>query len=200
MEETVLQHQAAFMDELRAGRQMRKCIFDTIEQRHTRDFGNSRVGPRLYEELLSAVRDSGAREAAKEFEIRFFPLVNSDPSRDKVDFDLSEEVTKHDGVAPMADRRRASWGPIYAVFVVAFAGALIVAVNAVKITSAEATRSVAKPALAAETTETTLPPAQAVETETEAPMESTKSSELATELRTEAVPAAAAEQELPQGE
>ena len=100
----------------------------------------------------------------------------------------------------MADRRRASWGPIYAVFVVAFAGALIVAVNAVKITSAEATRSVAKPALAAETTETTLPPAQAVETETEAPMESTKSSELATELRTEAVPAAAAEQELPQGE
>jgi len=196
----VLEHQAAFMDALRAGRQMRKCIFDTIEQRHARDFGNSRVGPRLYEELLSAVRDSGAREAAKEFEIRFFPLVNSDPSRDKVDIDLSEEVTKHDGVAPMADRRRASWGPIYAVFVVAFAGALIVAVNAVKITSAEATRSVAKPALAAETTETTLPPAQAVETETEAPMESTKSSELATELRTEAVPAAAAEQELPQGE
>src|SRR5262249_42873107 len=140
-----------------------------------------------------------ARGAAKEFEIRFFPLVNSDPSRDKVDIDLSEEVTKH-GVAPMADRRRASWGPIYAVFVVAFAGALIVAVNAVKITSAEATRSVAKPALAAETTETTLPPAQAVETETEAPMEATKSSELATELRTEAVPAAAAEQELPQGE
>lgn len=196
----MLEHQAAFMDALRAGRQMRKCIFDTIEQRHAHDFGNSRVGPRLYKELLSAVRDSGAREAAKEFEIRFFPLVNSDPSRDKVDIDLSEEVTKHDGVAPMADRRRASWGPIYAVFVVAFAGALIVAVNAVKITSAEATRSVAKPALAAETTETTLPPAQAVETETEAPMESTKSSELATELRTEAVPAAAAEQELPQGE
>jgi hypothetical protein len=186
------------MDALRAGRQMRKCIFDTIEQRHAHDFGNSRVGPRLYEELLSAVRDSGAREAAKEFEIRFFPLVNSDPSRDKVDIDLSQELTEHDGAAPMADRRRASWGLIYTVFVVAFAGALIVAVNAVKITSAEATRSV--PKLAAETTETTPPPAQAVETETEVPMESTKSSELATELRTEAVPAAAAEQELPQGE
>src|SRR5262245_17161445 len=185
------------MDALRAGRQLRKCIFDTIEQRHTHHFGNSRVGPRLYEELLSAVRDSGAREAAKEFEIRFFPLVNSDPSRDKIDIDPSEEITKHDGVAPMADRRRASWGLIYTVFVVAFAGALIVAVNAVKITSAEATRSV--PKLAAETTETALPPAQAVETETEVPMESTKSSELATELRTEAAPAPA-EQELPQGE
>src|SRR6185369_93420 len=90
----VLEHQSAFMEALRGGRQMRKRIFDTLEQHHTHDFGNSRLGPRLYEDLLSAVRESGAAEAVKEFENRFLPLVNTDPARDNAHDDVSGELTK----------------------------------------------------------------------------------------------------------
>jgi hypothetical protein len=130
----VLQHQAAFIDVLRSGRAVRKRVFDTIEQRHAHDFKNSRVGPGLYEDLLSAVREAGETEAVKEFESRFFPLVNSDPSLDNAAIDSSEKMTA----------RRGSWGAISALFVVAFLGALIVGFNALKITAAEATRSSAK--------------------------------------------------------
>ena len=140
----MLKHQAAFTDALRSNRQMRKCIFDTIEQRHAHDFRNGRVGPRLYEDLLSAVRDSGATEAINEFENRFSPLLNSDPSRDDADFDPSEEMTNQHRATVMADRRRGSWGMASAVCVVAFLAALIVGFNAFKITAAEATKSAAK--------------------------------------------------------
>src|SRR5437660_887904 len=113
---------------------MRKCIFDTIEQRHRHDFRNSRVGPGLYKDLLSAVRDSGATEAIKEFENRFSPLLNSDPLRDDADFGPSEEMTNQDRATVMADRRRGGWGMISAQCGVAFLAALIVGFNAFKIT------------------------------------------------------------------
>jgi hypothetical protein len=75
------EHQAAFMDALRAGREMRKRMFDTIEQRHADDFANGQRGKLLYEDLLAAVRDSGAAGAAEEFETRFFPLLDPDRKR-----------------------------------------------------------------------------------------------------------------------
>jgi hypothetical protein len=173
----MLEHQAAFMDALRGGREMRRCIFDTIEQRHAHDFRNSSLGPGLYEHLLSAVRESGAREAIKEFEARFFPLLNSDPS---------EEMTNQDRVTAVA-AQRGRWGLIPALFVVAFAGALIVGFNAVKITAAEATRATAKQT-ASETT-------SALAVAPEGPIAATKTIEPASEMPTEEVPALSAEQE-----
>jgi hypothetical protein len=195
-EGTVLQHQAAFMDALRSGRQMRKCIFDTIEQRHAHDFGNSRVGPGLYENLLSAVRESGATEAIKEFENRFFPLLNSDPSRDNADIGSSKEMTNQDRA--VADRGRGGWGMILALCVVGFLGALMVGVNALKITAAErpivkeATRSA--PEATEPAPETMTEPAQAVAAETAIP--TTKAMEPASEMMTEAVRGISAKQEL----
>jgi hypothetical protein len=188
----VLQHQAAFMDALRSGREMRKCIFDTIEQRHAHDFGNSRVGPGLYENLLSAVRESGATEAIKEFENRFFPLLNSDPSRDNADIGSSKEMTNQ------ADRGRGGWGMILALCVVGFLGALVVGVNALKITAAErpivkeATRSA--PEATEPAPETMTEPAQAVAAETA--IAATKAMEPASEMMTEAVRGISAKQEL----
>src|SRR5690242_2448313 len=61
---------------MRDGRKMRARMFDTIEQRHAHDFRSGDDGTRLYEGLLSAIRDSGDPEAVKEFERRFFPLVD----------------------------------------------------------------------------------------------------------------------------
>ena len=194
----VLEHQAAFMDALRSGRAMRKCIFDTIEQRHARDFGNSRVGPGLYEDLLSAVRESGATEAIKEFENRFFPLLNSDPSRDNADIGPSEEMTNQDRATAVEDRRRGGWGVISALCVLGFLGALIVGFNAFKITAAErptveeATRTAATATELAP--ETMTEPAQAVAAETA--IAATKAMEPASEVMTEAMGGISAKQEL----
>jgi hypothetical protein len=180
------------MDALRSGRKMRKCIFDTIEQRHARDFRNSRVGPGLYEDLLSVVRDSGATEAIKDFENRISPLLNLDPSRDDADFGPSEEMTNQDRATVMADRRSGGWGMVSALCVVAFLAALIVGFNALKITAAEATKSAAKSTEPA--SETMTAPAQAVATE--APIAALKASEPGSEMMTEGVSAIPAELEL----
>ena len=72
----MFEHQAAFTEMLRVGRDMRKRMFDTIEQRHAEDFGNGKAGIKLYEELLSAVRDAGVPEAETEFESRFLPMLD----------------------------------------------------------------------------------------------------------------------------
>ena len=184
----MFQHQAAFVDALRGSRGMRKCIFDTIEQRHVRDFGNSKVGPGLYEDLLLAVRASGATEAIKEFENRFFPLVNSDPSRDSADIDPSEEMTNLDQANGAANRGRGGWGVISALYVVGLLGALIVGFNAFKITAAE--RPTVSAAKAIEPApEAMTAPAQAAEGN---PVAAT-GTEPAVEMVTKAVPAIPAE-------
>jgi hypothetical protein len=184
-------HQAAFVDALRSGRKMRKCIFDTIEQRHRHDFRNSRVGPGLYEDLLSAVRDSRVTEAIKEFESRFSPLLNSDPLRDDADFSASAEMTSRDRATVMADRRRDGWGMITALCGVAFLVALIVGFNAFKITAAQATKTAAKAIEPA--SEMMTAPAQAVKAE--APIAATKAIEPGSEMMTEGVSAIPAEPE-----
>ena len=173
----MLQHQSAFVDALRSGRQMRKRIFDTIEQRHACDFRNSRVGPGLYEDLLSAVRNSGAAEAIKEFENRFSPLLNSDPSRDNAE------------AAALANRRTRGWGMISAMSAVAFLGALIVGFGALKIIAAE--RPTVSAVKAIEPASEAMPlPAVAPES----PIATTKVIEPTTET-TEAAPPTSVEQE-----
>jgi hypothetical protein len=123
----VLEHQSAFMEALRSGRQMRNCMFNTIEQNHTEDFRDPSIGPRLYKDILSAVRDSGAAEAIQEFESRFLPLVSSkQPSKDPV--------------RAVADRGRGRWVGISVVLAVASLAALIGGLKTLKITPAEAHR------------------------------------------------------------
>ena len=125
----MFEHQAAFIETLRAGHKMRKRVFDTLEQRHAQDFGNGRAGMKLYEHLLSAVRDTGVAEATEEFENRFFPLLNPDRPRGDVNFGTSKEMINK--VTAVADR--ASWSWISALCVAAvMLGALILGSNALK--------------------------------------------------------------------
>ena len=189
----MFEHQSAFMDALRAGRQMRKRIFDTLEQHYAHDFGNSTVGPRLYKNVLSAVRESGAAEAVKEFESRFLPLVNSDPSRDKPDRRITKKLTNQDQPTAVPDRRHGRWIGISALFVVVFLGTLIVGVKALKINQAEAGRSSAK------TTASQIIPATAQEVASEGSVAVTKTIEPTSEMTTETVPALSDEQELSGG-
>jgi len=63
----VLEHRAVFVNALRiSGDEIRRRIFDTIEQHHAHDFANGRAGIELYEELLYALRDSGMPEVMNE--------------------------------------------------------------------------------------------------------------------------------------
>jgi hypothetical protein len=167
------------MDALRGGRLMRKYMFDSIEQHHADDFGNSMVGPRLYQDILSAVRESGTADAVKEFESRFFPLVNSDPSRDKAAIAIAEA---EQAAAAAARRGRGKWVGISVVVVAAFLGAAMVGVKSLKITAAEAKRS---PKLMA----TEIMPAAAQPVISEAPVAETKTIEPASELMPEEAPA-----------
>jgi hypothetical protein len=40
----MFEHRDAFMETLRVGQEMRKRIFDTLEERYGQDFGSGRVG------------------------------------------------------------------------------------------------------------------------------------------------------------
>jgi hypothetical protein len=168
----VFEHQAAFMETLRAGRVMRKRVFDTLEQCHAHDFGNGRAGLKLYENLLSAVRDAGVPEATEEFEDRFFPLLNPDRPPGDAGFGTPKEITNQDRMTAVEERRGSSWSWISSVCVAAvILGVLILGSNALKMTTAE-------------------PP-----TVTEAPIPAVKAAEPASETMTEPAPAPAAASE-----
>jgi hypothetical protein len=182
----VLEHQSAFMDALRNGRQMRKRVFDTIEQHHAEDFGNSKVGPRLYADILAAVRESGAAEALTEFESRFLPLVNSDPARDTAAIRISQQAAAE---AAAADRKRGAWVGLSVVLLVAMVGAAVVGFRTVKITPAQAGRSAHKPMA------TQIMPAPPQAVIKEAPVAETKAPEPAFETVTEESPDLSAKEE-----
>jgi hypothetical protein len=166
----LLNHQSEFMEMLRGGREMRKRIFDTLEQRHAHDFGNGKEGMKLYEDLLSAVRDAGVPEAEEEFENRFFPLLNPDQLRDGVDFGPAKEMPHQDRMTAVENRRGIGWDWISALCVAAIiVGALILGFNALKMNTAET------PIV------------------TEAPIPAAKATEPAPETMTEPAPATAAE-------
>jgi len=126
---------AAFISAMRAGPKMRERMFDTIEQRHAYDFGDSGVGKRLYEDLLSAVRDCGDTQAAEEFECRFSPLLDPDHPRRDAEIGLGEEITKED----RTDRGwRGSWGWTSAVSAAAIVlVALFLGFNAMRMKTAD---------------------------------------------------------------
>ena len=160
---------------LRVGREMRKRIFDTLEQRHAEDFRSGRQGMQLYEDLLSAVRDARLPEAVEEFESRFQPLVNAGRL----------EMGDPDQMAAVEDRRGSGWDWISALCVAAvIVGALILGFNALKTTTAESPAVTEAPVPATKSTEEPAP-----ETMTEP----------APETVTAPAPATAPEQEPPSG-
>ena len=178
------EYQIAFTEALRGGRRMQQRIFDTIEERHARDFGDGRAGLKLYEALLSAVRESGVPEAATEFEKRFFPLLN--PERQNREAD-----------AGPPDRRGVGWIWISTLCVAAVIfGVLILRFDILKTSMAGWSPAAKAPILDVKATE----PAPGVvadqppETATEAPGSDAKRTEAASEPVTESPPTNADEQ------
>jgi hypothetical protein len=119
---------------------MRERMFDTIEQRHACDFSDGEVGKRLYQDLLSAVRDCGDTQAAEDFEYRFSPLLDPDHPRRAAEIGLGEEISKDDRTD---HRRRGGWG-----WVSAASGAAIVLVVLFLGFNAMRMRTADRPALA----------------------------------------------------
>jgi len=132
-EGAVLEHHAIFVNALRGGHEIRKRIFDVIEQYHANDFGDGMAGIELYEELLSALRDSGMPEVVKEFERRFAPLLKDLPCNAK--FDPRKEMT--DKKNAVRDRRLLDSGRMAMLYVVAFVGTFIIAVSVFRMTATE---------------------------------------------------------------
>jgi hypothetical protein len=135
----------AFISALRAGRQMRARMYDTIEQRHAHDFASGKDGERFYENLLSAVRDSGATEAVEEFESRFFPLVNPRQARPGAKTGPSDGVSEN--------RRRGGWGLAASLCAAVIAlGVALIGFNALRMRTAERATIAASPIPAAHAT------------------------------------------------
>ena len=112
----VLESHAVFVNALRGGHEIRTRIFDVIEQYHANDFGDGMAGIQLYEELLSALRDSGMPEVVKEFERRFAPL-------------LKLTAVRH--------RRRLDWSRMAILYADVFVGTFILAVSVVRMTATD---------------------------------------------------------------
>jgi hypothetical protein len=161
----VLEHQAVFVNALRSGHEIRKRIFDVIEQHHANDFRNGREGIELYEELLSALRDSGMPEVMKEFERRFSPLLNPDPPLGNAELGARRESVDQDVATARQDRRRLDWGRMAMLYVVAFVGTFIIAVSVLRMAATERASVTAVP----------IPSAKAAEPLSEATTESVPS-------------------------
>lgn len=153
----MFEHQAAFVDMLRVGRDMRKRMFDTLEERHADDFGSGKAGRKLYDDLLSAVRDAGVPEAVTEFESRFLPLLTR--KRQQADAQPGF-ATDLDLMSGAQARWRAGWVWLWSLAgAVVIAGALFLGYNYLK-TTAERLPSV---------TEAPPPPAQTAGPASETP-------------------------------
>ena len=126
---------AAFINAMRAGRRMRERMFDTIEQRHAHDLRNGDDGKTFYEDLLSAIRDSGDAQATQEFESRFLPLLDPDKPSREAEIEAGKEITTEDRTE---SRRRGGWGWVSAVCVAAVAlGALLLGLNGLRMQTAD---------------------------------------------------------------
>jgi hypothetical protein len=86
----MLEHRDAFMETLRAGPELRRRVFESLEQRFGQDFGNGRAGKHLYETLHAAVADADVPDALTEFERRFLPLVDGRRSAQQIDLESAE--------------------------------------------------------------------------------------------------------------
>jgi endonuclease YncB( thermonuclease family) len=134
-EGTVLEHQAEFVNALRSNKQ-RQRLFDAMEQYYAHDFGNGRVGKGFYEQLLLAVRGAGSPEAIEEFETRFSPFLNPNQKHLNADDvrDL-EAVTNPELTTAVQDRPRSEWHRVFAPYLPAFLGALIVGLSVIGMTA-----------------------------------------------------------------
>lgn len=129
----MFEHQAAFVDMLRVGRDMRKRMFETLEERHADDFGSGKAGRKLYDDLLSAVRDAGVPEAVTEFESRFLPLLTR--KRQQADAQPGF-ATDLDLMSGAQARWRAGWVWLWSLAgAVVIAGALFLGYNYLKTTA-----------------------------------------------------------------
>ena len=129
----MFEHQAAFVDMLRVGRDMRKRMFETLEERHAYDFGSGKSGRKLYDDLLSAVRDAGVPEAVTEFESRFLPLLTR--KRQQADAQPGF-ATDLDLMSGAQARWRAGWVWLWSLAgAVVIAGALFLGYNYLKTTA-----------------------------------------------------------------
>src|SRR6202022_592840 len=114
-----------FMETLRAGREMRKRVFDTLEHRNAHAFGNGGGGVKVYEDFFSVCAEGEGRKN------RFFPLLNPARPRGEADFGTPKAMTNQDRMTAVEDGRGSSWGWISATCVAAaILGALILGSNA----------------------------------------------------------------------
>jgi hypothetical protein len=86
----MLEHRDAFMETLRSGPELRRRIFESLEQRFGDDFGKDRIGRNLYDTLHSAVQDADVPDALAEFEKRFLPLVDGRRLPRQIEIDTAE--------------------------------------------------------------------------------------------------------------
>jgi hypothetical protein len=165
-EGAVLEHHAVFVNALRGGHEIRKRIFDVIEQYHAKDFRDGREGVELYEGLLSALRNSGMTDVVQEFERRFAPLLNPHAPRGNGKLGSQKKMTDKNVLAAVRGRRRLDWGRMAMLYVAAFVGTFIIAVSILRMTTTE--RAV---------TAATIPSAQAAEPVSEATTDALPSAE-----------------------
>jgi hypothetical protein len=150
----MLEHRDAFMETLRAGPEMRRRIFASLEQRYGVDFGSGAVGRTLYETLHSAVADAAVPGALAEFENRFLPLV--DGRRLPLQSEPDPADTDENEAAP-AGRRVWSWvGAI--VVVVVFVGGVVWGLSILNTMIAKAPRGGKPAATRVQATEPAPPP------------------------------------------
>jgi hypothetical protein len=108
----MFEHRDAFIGALRAGPDLRKRVFATLEERYAHDLGTGRTGKILYDALHSAVRDADVPGAAKEFEDRFRPLLNPRRSPRKADALDQDRITAADGRADLRGWINAPVSPV----------------------------------------------------------------------------------------
>jgi hypothetical protein len=120
-------HRDGFMETLRAGPEMRRRIFESLEQRYGQDFGSGSVGRSLYETMHAAVADAAVPGALAEFEGRFLPLVNGRRLPNQPEAGFVETTNER---APAGDGRARYWSWVGAiVLVVVVAGGLVVGLS-----------------------------------------------------------------------
>ena len=171
-----MEHQLPFVARLRAGPKMRKHMFDAIEQRATHDFWKGKVGIGIYEDLLSAVRDSGVSDSDADIAPR-------------------EEMTNQHGTTRMQGRSLRGWAGIYALCLAAFVAAAVFGFKVVRKTAPETPvfETTITAALSTEPTwETMIKPAEAVAAEATIP--DTKMAEPESETTTAPIPEISLEQ------
>jgi hypothetical protein len=190
----VFEHQAAFTEMLRVGRDMRKRMFDTLEERHTQDFENGKAGRKLYEDLLSAVRDAGVPEAVTEFESRFLPLLDRDRPQGDAESGFSGGVTDQDRMLAVEDRRGGGWVWIWSLAVAAvITGALFFGYSLLKVIASKPPAVTETGVPAANPTEPVSQPPAA----TGAPIPAEQPTEPASQTTTEPPPSAPTQREPP---